>query len=138
MEISGNQIEGDRFDKAAYEGQLVLFVGRTRELGIDTAYGEADATKVQLVVVFDEELKPVEVYNDQLIFGALGSNVYNDHTKTAKLGKIIQKEYDKGRGWGLEDAEDDDLAAIALWAKDAIKDNAGTYSMIDPNEKPFV
>ena len=86
----------------------------------------------------DRALDILEVFTDQLIFGALGGGVYNDKTKTAKLGRIIQKQYDKGPGWALEDATDEDTAAISVWAKDAIKEDAGTFSMIDPNEKPFV
>lgn len=136
MEIAGSS--GDYFEKDEWLDHWVLFIGLER-VETSTAYGDTTATECQLIIAFDENLAPAGVY-EGLVFGALGKSAYNNKAQ-ARLGKIIKVNYEKGEGWGLEDPDDETKGAIDIWAKDAIEESNGRYSIkpaTNPDEKPFI
>lgn len=119
----GDPGERSSFKLADHEGALLLITPRSLEEGIETAYGESDAVKADIVVLTKTNGKPLdepEEHEGALIFqrvvigqleGAIG--------KRRVLGKVGRGVAKKGQSapFLIEKAEDDDKALARDYLK---------------------
>ena len=119
----GDPGERSSFKLADHEGALLLITPRSLEEGIETAYGESDAIKADIVVLTKTNGKALdepEVHEGALIFqrvviGQLESAI----GKRMVLGKVGRGVAKKGQSapFLIEKADDDDKALAREYRK---------------------
>lgn len=116
------------FKATDHIGDLVVFLGVSRESNVKTAFGETDAARVQLVVPLDGE-HGGEVFTDSLIFGrALVPSLVNAGADIV-VGRLAQGEAKKGQSAPtiLADPTDEEVEAVQEWIEANIEEDRGRY-----------
>jgi hypothetical protein len=130
--------EPDRFDKEKNLGRLILFVDITREDGVHTGFGEADAARCRLVVTLDGPDAP-DVIDDQRFFGNLGQILRRKGDRIL-LGRLGRGEARNGNSapWIINKYTDDDLEIAKKWlaTEDTPKDDPSPDEPKDPDPSP--
>ena len=94
-----------------FEGRLLLITPTSYEEGIDTAYGEKDAVKANLVVIDEDNPANSEQHEGILMFqGRLIGQTKPFVGKGLVLGRLGKGEAKKGQSapWMLLDPSDDE------------------------------
>ena len=132
--------QGDKFDKAALDGALLLFVGVSLVEAISTSFGESDAAKVNAVVVLDGAHEG-DILRNLLIFGTALVPSLTDSGELVllgRLGKVASKTPGHSPAWVLDDPTDDDEATAQAFLDSVggIIDTADGPSLSEVVEAP--
>ena len=106
---------GDRIVFDELKGSLLLFTVHSVERGVETAFGDSDAIKCD-VVVLDGTHKDT-TYENTLIFPRVLQGALSSKVGKKVLGRLGQGEAKKGQSppWILEDPTDADKQVARDW-----------------------
>lgn len=126
---------GSGFRAADHVGELVVFIGCSLEVDVQTTFGLSNAARVQITVPLDGD-NAGEVYHDSLLFQkVLVSNLVGDDVDSPIVaGRLGTGEAKPGQSapYVLSTPTDDEIKAIETWLDENItEDGAGRYRVTD-------